>query len=62
MLPNIPYLPVFLDSPLAIEATKYSLPEHRGYFDDEAMKLVQQGLNPLTFDSLTTTRHCRRIT
>lgn len=55
MLPDIPYLPVFLDSPLAIEATKVFSRNIEGYFDDEAMKLVQQGLNPLTFDSLTTT-------
>ena len=55
MLPEIPHLPVFLDSPLAIEATKVFSRNIEGYFDEEAMDLVRQGLNPLTFDSLTTT-------
>ena len=55
MLPDIPYIPVFLDSPLAIEATKVFSRNIEGYFDDEAMELVHQGHNPLMFDSLTTT-------
>lgn len=55
MLPDIPYLPVFLDSPLAIEATKVFSRNIEGYFDEEAMELVHKGLNPLLFDSLTTT-------
>ncbi len=55
MLPEISYLPVFLDSPLAIEATKVFSRNIEGYFDEEAMDLVNKGLNPLVFDSLTTT-------
>lgn len=55
LLPEIPYLPVFLDSPLAIEATKIFSKNIHGYFDDEAMKLVEEGHNPLIFDSLTAT-------
>lgn len=55
LLPEITYLPVFLDSPLAIEATKVFSRNIEGYFDDEAMELVRQGYNPLVFDSLTTT-------
>ncbi|MFA7672199.1 MAG: MBL fold metallo-hydrolase, partial [Sphaerochaetaceae bacterium] len=55
MLPEIPYLPVFLDSPLAIEATKVFSKNIEGYFDREAMALVKQGVNPLMFDSLTLT-------
>ena len=55
MLPEIPQIPVFLDSPLAIEATKVFSRNIEGYFDDEAMELVAKGLNPLMFDSLTTT-------
>jgi metallo-beta-lactamase family protein len=54
MLPNIEYLPVFLDSPLAIEATKIFSQNIEGYFDQEAMGLVNKGLNPLMFDSLST--------
>lgn len=55
MLPDIPSIPVFLDSPLAIEATKVFSRNIEGYFDEEAMELVKKGLNPLVFDSLTTT-------
>jgi len=55
MLPDFPTIPVFLDSPLAIEATKVFSRNIEGYFDEEAMELVAQGLNPLVFDSLTTT-------
>ena len=55
MLPEIPYIPVFLDSPLAIEATKVFSRNIEGYFDEEAMELVAKGLNPLMFESLTTT-------
>lgn len=55
MLEEIPTIPVFLDSPLAIEATKIFSRNIEGYFDDEAMELVEKGLNPLIFDSLTTT-------
>jgi len=55
LLPNIPHLPVFLDSPLAIEATKVFSRNIKGYFDEEAMEIVEKGLNPLVFSSLTTT-------
>lgn len=55
MLPEIQQIPVFLDSPLAIEATKVFSRNIEGYFDEEAMELVRQGFNPLIFDSLTTT-------
>ncbi|MGI6433561.1 MAG: MBL fold metallo-hydrolase [Sphaerochaetaceae bacterium] len=55
MLPDIPHLPVFLDSPLAIEATNVFSKNIQGYFDQEAMALVEQGINPLLFSSLTTT-------
>lgn len=55
MLEDIPTIPVFLDSPLAIEATKIFSRNIEGYFDEEAMELVAKGLNPLVFDSLTTT-------
>ena len=55
LLPDIPFLPVFLDSPLAIEATKVFSRNIVGYFDEEAMAIVDKGLNPLIFDSLTAT-------
>ncbi len=52
MLPSIPHIPVYLDSPLAIEATKVFGRNIEGYFDEEAMKLVEHGENPLQFPSL----------
>ena len=55
LLPHLPEIPVFLDSPLAIEATKVYSRNIEGYFDEEAMELVKKGVNPLTFPSLTTT-------
>jgi metallo-beta-lactamase family protein len=55
LLPEIPQIPVFLDSPLAIEATKVYSRNISGYFDEEAMDLVRKGINPLTFPSLTVT-------
>ncbi len=55
LLPDIDYLPVFLDSPLAIEATKVFSRNIEGYFDSEAMEVVKEGGNPLLFDSLMTT-------
>jgi metallo-beta-lactamase family protein len=53
--PSLATIPVFLDSPLAIEATKVFSRNIEGYFDAEAMELVKRGLNPLTFPSLVTT-------
>ncbi|MDC7246687.1 MAG: MBL fold metallo-hydrolase [Sphaerochaetaceae bacterium] len=44
--------PVYLDSPLAIEATKVFGRNIIGYFDEEAMKIVEKGENPLRFPSL----------
>ena len=45
--------PVYLDSPLAVEATKiYSTPDMRDYYDDETLALLAHGVNPITFDGL----------
>ncbi len=50
----LPYeIPVFLDSPLALRATNIFRNSIRGdYFDEEAMELVNKGLNPVDFPSL----------
>jgi metallo-beta-lactamase family protein len=45
---------VYVDSPLANEATQIFMKNETGYFDEEAMKLVSQGINPLTFPGLLT--------
>lgn len=44
--------PVYLDSPLAIEATNVYQENMLGCFDEEAMALARQGINPLTFEGL----------
>ena len=43
-----------MDSPLAVEATQIFHEHMLGYFDQEAMKLVNQGINPISFPGLTT--------
>ena len=43
---------VYLDSPLAIEATKVFSMNVNECFDEDAMKLVNAGINPLVFDGL----------
>jgi len=44
--------PVYIDSPLAIEATNIFHKNVNGYFDEEAMELVKQGVNPISFPGL----------
>jgi Predicted exonuclease of the beta-lactamase fold involved in RNA processing len=43
---------VYLDSPLAIEATKLFKEHSRTNFDEEALELIQKGINPLDFEGL----------
>ncbi len=45
---------VYVDSPLAIEATQIFHEHMLGYFDQEAMALVNKGINPLSFPGLST--------
>ena len=52
LLPEYPNFEVYLDSPLAIEATKVFTKNMRGCFDENAMKLVNAGINPLVFPGL----------
>ncbi len=44
--------PVYVDSPLANEATHIFSENMYGYFDPEAMELVQKGINPISFPGL----------
>ncbi len=46
--------PVFVDSPLAVEATTVFNENTFGYFDSEAMDLIRKGINPLQFKGLCT--------
>ena len=47
--------PVFVDSPLAIEATTVFRANISDCFDQEALEMVRQGINPIHFPGLTTT-------
>ncbi len=53
----LPRLPVFLDSPLAIEACAV-FQRHRDYFDEAAHALLAQGLDPLSLPGL---EFCRTV-
>lgn len=44
--------PVYVDSPLAIEATSIFSKNIRSCFDEEAMALINQGINPIRFPNL----------
>ncbi|MBQ9090817.1 MAG: MBL fold metallo-hydrolase [Anaerotignum sp.] len=44
---------VYVDSPLAIEATKVFVANYMDCYDTAAMELVKQGINPLEFSGLT---------
>lgn len=45
---------VYVDSPLAIEATQIFEKNMNGYFDKEAMELINKGINPIKFPGLKT--------
>ncbi len=49
---DIPDFDVYVDSPLAVEATTIFNNNIDDCFDEEAMSLVKQGINPLTFKGL----------
>lgn len=44
--------PVYIDSPLAIEATHIYSSEMADYFDDETKELLSKGINPISFENL----------
>lgn len=50
-----PNFTVFVDSPLAIEATNIFKNIGREYYDDEATALLDLGINPISFDGLKVT-------
>ena len=45
---------VFVDSPLAIEATNIFNENYADCFDEEAMELIRAGINPISFEGLKT--------
>ncbi len=55
LLPEFRGFEVYVDSPLAIGATNVFNKNVKSCFDEEAMALVERGINPLLFPGLKTT-------
>ncbi len=47
--------PVYVDSPLAVEATEIYSSDLTDYFDDETLELLSNGINPIKFADLNLT-------
>ena len=45
---------VYVDSPLAVEATKVFNKNTLAFYDEEALSLIEKGINPIAFDGLET--------
>lgn len=54
LLPEYQNFEVYVDSPLAIEATNIFNKNTDNCFDEEAMELIRQGINPISFPGLKT--------
>ena len=54
MVHGHPHFPVYVDSPLANEATRVFLQTDTSFLDDEARALIRSGVNPLYFEDLHT--------
>lgn len=52
LIPMFPKFEVYVDSPLAVEATGVFQKNIYSCYDEEAMELVRSGINPLTFPGL----------
>ncbi|MCQ2521341.1 MAG: MBL fold metallo-hydrolase [Lachnospiraceae bacterium] len=52
LVPELGDFPVYVDSPLAVEATGVFQKNIRNCFSEEALALVKQGINPITFSNL----------
>ena len=52
LVENYPDFPVYVDSPLAVEATGIFHKNIYNCFDEEAMELVKKGINPIQFPGL----------
>ncbi|MBB5265073.1 metallo-beta-lactamase family protein [Catenibacillus scindens] len=46
------HFPVYVDSPLAVEATQIFSQSMYDYFDSDALALIDQGINPINFSDL----------
>lgn len=52
LVEGYPDFPVYVDSPLAVEATGIFQKNIYNCFDEEAMELVKSGINPISFPNL----------
>ena len=52
LVKNHENFPVYMDSPLAVEATHVFNENIKECFDEEALDLVERGINPITFPGL----------
>lgn len=55
MIQGHPNFPVYVDSPLAVEATEIFQKNNQTCFDEEALELVKKGINPISFPGLKLT-------
>ena len=56
LVKSLPSFKVYVDSPLATEATKIYSGNLKGYLDDDAISVIQGGENLFTFPGLTLTQ------
>ena len=52
LVKSIPDFPVYVDSPLAFEATNIYDRDMTGYADEETMQVLKSGFKPLHFSNL----------
>ncbi len=64
LVSSYPQFPVFVDSPLAVEATEVFQKNQYECYDEEALELIKKRINPITFPGLNlsiTTEESRAI-
>jgi metallo-beta-lactamase family protein len=64
LVSSFPNFPVFVDSPLAVEATEIFQKNEYECYDEEALELIKKHINPITFPGLNlsiTTEESRAI-
>ncbi|EJX08077.1 metallo-beta-lactamase family protein [gut metagenome] len=52
LLPEYPGFEVYVDSPLAVQATTIFKEHYTDCYDEEAMELIHKGINPIAFQGL----------
>ena len=56
LVKSVPDFPVWVDSPLALEATQIYSGDLRGYADEETIQVLKNGFQPLSFSNLHLSR------